>query len=404
MSYNSGNLQEFNIPPKPDSKSIFWDRNLQIIFGITLSAVMGVSSITPAFPKISRVLEVDSHQVGWLITVFTIPGIFLTPILGMLADRFGRKKILAPSLFVYSIFGTLCAFTHNFHILLLFRFFQGMGGASLGALNVTLIGDLYQGKQRTEAMGYNAGILSVGTALYPAIGGALAIIGWNFPFFLSLLVLPMGFIVLFKLKNPEPLKEQKITDYIRDIGKHIRSKRVWGLFTANFLTFVMLYGGILTFFPILTDQQFGSSSFVIGLLISASSVVTGICSSFLGTISKRISESTLIRISALCYAAVFLMLPNITNFWWLFAPIVVFGFAQGINMPSSLTLLTRSAPMEYRAAFMSFNWMMMRLGQAIGPILLGFGFKLFGLGAPFYTAFGIALLMFGMLVVFVKKQ
>lgn len=390
--------------PSQPKKSAWGDKNLQIIFAITLSAVMGVSSITPAFPKISRVLEIDSHQVGWLITIFTIPGIILTPILGMVADRIGRKKVLVPSLFIYSIFGTLCAFSANFNILLVLRFFQGVGGASLGALNVTLIGDLFQGRQRTEAMGYNASVLSVGTALYPAIGGALAIIGWNYPFFLSLLVLPVALVVLFKLKNPEPLKDQKITAYLKDIGKHIRSGKVWGLFTANFLTFVMLYGGMLTFFPILADQRFGSTSFVIGLLISASSVFTGVTSSLLGFITRKIQEAMLIRIAAVCYAGSFILMPLVSNFWLLFIPIFLFGFAQGINMPSTLTLLTQSAPMEYRAAFMSLNWMMMRAGQAIGPILLGFGFKYLGLSAPFYSAFGVALIMLIMLITFVKRK
>ena len=64
-----------------------------------------------------------------------------------------------------------------------------MGGASLGALNLTIISDLYAGPVRTEAMGYNASVLSVGTASYPAIGGALALLGWNYPFALSLFAL-----------------------------------------------------------------------------------------------------------------------------------------------------------------------------------------------------------------------
>ena len=405
MINNLSDQEEQPVPAESESvKSIFWDKNLQIIFSITLSAVMGVTSITPAFPKISRVLEIDSYQVGWLITIFTIPGILLTPLLGMLADRIGRKKVLVPSLFIFSLFGTLCAFSTNFNTLLLLRFLQGVGGASLGALNVTLIGDIFHGRQRTAAMGYNASVLSVGTALYPAIGGALAIIGWNYPFFLSVLVFPVALVVLFKLKNPEPNKDQRISSYLKDIGNHIKNIKVWGLFTSNFLTFVMLYGGMLTFFPILADQRFGSTSFVIGILISASSVFTGVTSSLLGIITRKVEESTLIRAAAVLYAASFLLMPLIANFWLLFIPIFLFGVAQGVNMPSNLTLLTRSIPMEYRAAFMSLNWMMMRSGQAAGPVLLGVGFKYFGLSAPFYSAFGVAILMFLMLIAVVKGE
>ena len=86
--------------------SLYRDRNLQVIFGVTLMAVLGVTSITPAFPSIMRELGITGSQVGLLITSFTLPGVILAPFLGVLADRFGRKKILVPSLFLFAIAGT----------------------------------------------------------------------------------------------------------------------------------------------------------------------------------------------------------------------------------------------------------------------------------------------------------
>ena len=74
-------------------KKIYLDKNLQIVFGITLMAVMGVASITPAFPKILEELNITTQAIGMLIAVFTLPGIILTPILGIFADQYGRKKI-----------------------------------------------------------------------------------------------------------------------------------------------------------------------------------------------------------------------------------------------------------------------------------------------------------------------
>jgi MFS family permease len=77
-------------------RPLYLDPNLQLIFGVTLSAVMGVSSITPVFPAMARELDIPVHSVGLLITVFTLPGIFLAPVLGVLADLWGRKRILVP--------------------------------------------------------------------------------------------------------------------------------------------------------------------------------------------------------------------------------------------------------------------------------------------------------------------
>lgn len=346
---------------------------------------MGVASIAPALPQMSRALEVSNERIGLLITVFTIPGMFLTPVLGVLADRIGRKAILVPSLFLFGIAGTACAFAADFTWLLILRFLQGVGGASLGALNVTLIGDLYDGNRRATAMGYNSSVLSVGTASYPAIGGGLALLGWYFPFYLSLLAIPVGIFVLKSLDNPEPENGQQLRSYFHGVIDALKSKKVVGLFSANFLTFIMLYGAYLTFFPILLDERFGQTSFVIGLMLSGSSIITAITSSQLGKLTMRFREANLIITAAFLYLGVFLLIPYVGNIWLLALPITVFGFAQGINIPSVLNLLTHQSPTEYRAAFLSVNWMVLRSGQSLGPFLLGLVYGLTGINGTFWV-------------------
>jgi MFS transporter, ACDE family, multidrug resistance protein len=164
------------------ARRVYKDHNLHVLWGVTLMAVLGTSSITPAFPTIVRELGISSGQVGLLITVFTLPGIVMTPLIGVLSDRYGRKKILVPALLLFGIAGGACAFARDFDLLLALRFFQGMGAAALGTLNVTVIGDIYDGREHSSALGYNSSVLSVGTASYPAIGGLLATFGWFYPF------------------------------------------------------------------------------------------------------------------------------------------------------------------------------------------------------------------------------
>ncbi len=74
------------------SNEVLRDKRLWTIFGITMIAVMGVASITPALPKISETLNLSKTQIGLLISAFTFPGIFLTPVAGIMADRLGRKR------------------------------------------------------------------------------------------------------------------------------------------------------------------------------------------------------------------------------------------------------------------------------------------------------------------------
>jgi ACDE family multidrug resistance protein len=376
---------------KPQTK-LYKEQNLLIIFAVTLSAIMGVSSLTPAFPKIGQELHVSPQQIGLLITVFTIPGVFLTLVLGVLADRFGRKRILVPSLFLFAASGSLCAFAGNFHLLLILRFFQGIGAAALGSLNVTIIGDLYSGKDRTTAMGYNASVLSVGAASYPVIGGALAMVGWQFPFLLPVLAFPVGFMVIFFLKNPEPKDEQNLKEYLQNAWESVRKRQVIGLFFASIITFIILYGSYLTYFPFLIENRFNGSPFIIGVLMAAMSFTTAITSAQLGRLSNFISEKSLLKFGFLFYGVALLLTPFVPDIWFLLIPILIFGIGHGINIPNILTLLAGYAPMNQRGAVMSLNGMVLRIGQTLGPLLMGLAFGLWQLDGVFYSGAGFAII------------
>lgn len=383
----------------PADKPVYLQTNLQIIFGVTLMSVLGVSSITPAFPSIVQELNISAKSIGLLITAFTLPGVLLTPILGVLADRFGRKVILVPAMFLFALAGGACGFVRDFHLLLLLRFVQGIGGASLGSLNVTIIGDLYSDRRRAAAMGYNASVLSVGTASYPAIGGALALLGWYYPFFLPFLAFPLGLIVLFGLNNPEPKNEQKMGEYLSKAWQSIRQSQVIVLFIASIITFIILYGPFLTYFPILAGHDFHASSLVIGLLMSSMSLSTAITSSQLGKLTRRYSKRTLLQAAFAFYGVGLLIMPLIPNIWLFLIPTLIFGIGHGINIPSIQTLLAELAPLEYRAAFMSLNGMVPRLGQTLGPVIMVPIFVGWGIGGVYSTGAGLAVLMISLLVV-----
>jgi len=356
-------------------------------------AVLGVSSITPAFPKIITVFSISTQKIGLLITIFTLPGLILTPVLGVLADRYGRKRILIPSLFLFGIAGGACALVRDFHLLLTLRFFQGIGAAALGSLNVTLIGDLYAGKERTAMMGYNASVLSVGTASYPFIGGAMALLGWYYPFFLPLVAIPIGIIVIIYLKNPEPESTQHLKHYLREVWKNVYNRHVAGLFIASVIVFIILYGSFLTYLPVLMGKEFKSSSLVIGMVMSAMSISTAITSSRLRSLTRIFSEKGLIQLSCLFYALGLVLFPLMHKMELLFIPAIIFGLGHGVNFPSIQSLLAGMAPMKYRGAFMSLNGMVLRLGQTLGPLVMGFVFLMSGIDATFYAGGFFALLM-----------
>jgi len=361
-------------------------------------AVLGVSSLAPALPLIARDLDLSPQAVGLLVTVFTVPGVILTPILGLLADRYGRRRILAPSLFLFAAAGSACTLAQDFGLLLFLRFLQGMGAAALGSLNVTLLGDLYAPPRRAAAMGYNASVLSVGTASYPALGGFLAQLGWRYPFLLSLLAIPVGLAVLFWLRNPEPKQAQTLREYLGGVWKSVARREVLGLFTVSAMTFILLYGSLLTYFPLHQDRIFGAPAALIGLVMSSASVATGLTSAWLGKLTRRFLPRDLILAAFGLYAVALVLIPALPAWGALFLPAVLFGVAMGLNIPSLQLLLAGLAPPERRGIFMSLNGMVLRLGQTLGPLIMGLAYGLGGLRWPFFGGAFLAVACWGLIL------
>ncbi len=367
-------------------------------------AVLGVSTVTPVLPRLGDVFDLTPQSVTLLIVLFTLPGVIFTPVLGVLGDRIGRKTVLVPSLLLFAVAGTACGFAREFEWLLALRFLQGMGASALGALNVTLIGDLYTGPDRAQAMGYNASVLSVGTGWWAALGGGLAALGWYFPFFLPLLAVPVGLAVLFLLDNPEPRVGGSLMQYVKVTLRALWQPQVLVLFAASVVTFILIYGSFLAYFPFLLEGSFGASPTFIGLVMSAPSVATAVASFRLGALARRFGPRALVKAGFLLYAMSLASIPLATNLWLLAIPLLLFGVANGINIPSILTILTGYAPTEYRAAFMSMNGTLLRLGQTLGPVMVGVAVRLVGMRGSFYVSAGLALAMLTVLAPALREE
>jgi MFS family permease len=377
--------------PDNNRRPVYLDKNLLIIFAVTLMGLLGVSSITPAFPKIAKELNISPQDIALLVTVFTFPSIVLTPILGVLADRFGRKKILVPSLILFGIAGVACAFAHDFNLLLILRFLQGIGAASLNSLNVTIIGDLYSGQERTAAMGYNASVGSIGTSSYPVLGGAIAGWGWNYPFMLPILAVPIGLLVLFSLKSPEPRSQQNFLEYLRAAVGNFKNRQFFGLFFSTVVTFILLMGSLVSFMPLLMGDAFQASTLTIGIILASMSATITIASLQLGRLARKFSESTLIIASFVFYAIALAIIPFIHSLWLLLIPTLIFGIGLGIGFPSIQTVLAELTPKEYLAAAMSLNGTFLGVGQTVGPMLMGFAFGSWGMSGVFYSGASLAI-------------
>jgi MFS family permease len=391
-------LKTSNNPGNDQStQKVYQDKNLQIVIAVTLMAVLGSSSIGPALPALAQDFQIPSERIGLVIAAFVLPIAIGTPVCGVLADRFGRKQILVPSLLLFAIAGAFCAVAPNFRTLLEMRFLQGIGAASLESLALTLISDLYTGKVLTSAMAFNGSMIGMSLAVYPLISGGLAVLGWRYPFLLPLTAIPVALLVLFSLKIPNLPKQQKfdLKAYLQNIGRSINNRQVIGLLFAVMSLFILLFGAYFTYIPILASNVLGASNVVIGIILASMALSLAFVSSQLGLFAQKLSELTLIKVSFILYAIALVITPFLRNIWLLFIPSLLFGAAHGMVFPATQALLGGLAPKDYRGGFMAVNATVLSLGQALGPLLAGVAFGLWGMQGVFYSSavFAIATLV-----------
>ena len=390
-----------SLKSQPQSQtSLYKDCNLQIILCVTLISIIPIFSINPALAIISQALAILSQQIGLVVTAFLVPVAIGTPIFGFLADRFGRKQILVPSLLLFAIAGVLCATAQDFRSLIEWRCLQGLGAASLEAIVISTLCDLYTGKRVTTAMALNASAIGVGATIYPAIGGALADICWRLPFLLSLLAIPVAILVLLKLKLPPQaikINDVELKTYVEHIGRSVNNREVIGLLLAVMGLFAIEFGAFYTFTPLLAGTVLGASGSVIGMIFSSNSLSLALIALLVGLLARQLSEIKLIKVSLIIFAVSLLLIFKVPNVSLLLIPSIFIGAVEGMAFPSIQALLAKFAPEGYRAGFMAMNVSVQAFGRALGPIIATIAFQLGGMSAIYYGGAGLTL---GLLVVF----
>lgn len=375
-------------------------RVLLLAFGATSAMVLGVASIMPMIPALARVFGVSHAAASLTITMYTMPGIIFALFAGMLADRFGRRAVLVPSLFLFSIAGAACAFVDDFSVFLFLRFLQGIGAASLGVLNTTIIADTWSGKGMASMIGYNVTVLNVCTAIYPSLGGVLAHFDWRYPFLLPLLALPIAFLALATpLANPG--MAGTFCEYLSEVGRIFRARSIRGLLAVTGISFIVLYGPIITGFPVLADTVFHAGTAVIGGCMMFSSLGAALSASQLGRLYTRFSARNLLFFSQALHLAAMFMIVNSPALVWMIFPIFIFGIGQGMSIPNVQAQLLSVATPAQRASVMSVNGMLLRLGQTLAPAGLSTVMMAFGVDWGFYVGMTLAGIIIALVYFFV---
>ena len=373
--------------------SILHDRNLYIIFAVSMMGLMSVASIAPAFPRMMQALNLTTAQIGLIVTAFSLPSAILSPVFGVLADRYGRRIVLALCLFLFGISGFACAFVNNFGVLLILRGFQGIGASAFASVSITMIADIYRGQKVAEAMGYNSMVISFSVAIYPILGGALAMMDWHYPFFLPILALPVGLAVLFMMDYTEPKRSESMRDYLGGTWQCLKDVRLLGFFGACLVSFLLLYGAFITYFPLFMADRFNASPFIIGLITSLGSLSMAVSASQAGRFFKHFSAGAMLKMGFAGFMAGALLVPFLPSLPLIVIPGIVVNFGMGIIIPCVQTSVSQKAPPEYRGAVMSLNSTAIRIGQTVGPPAMALPYGIGSFDAVYFAAAALSLLM-----------
>ena len=139
----------------------------------TFMLLLDVTIVTVAQPAIQGGLHAGFSDVQWVLDAYalTLASLLLTS--GVLADRYGRKRLFQTGLVIFALGSLLCGLARDPLMLILSRSAQGVGGAIMFATSLALLGNSFRGRDRGVAFGVWGAVTGVSTALGPVLGGVI---------------------------------------------------------------------------------------------------------------------------------------------------------------------------------------------------------------------------------------
>lgn len=153
--------------------------------GATLLASLGISIVTVALPALARAFSAPVSSVQAVVLAYLVSVTVAITLVGKLGDIIGHRRMLMAGLILFSLASLLCAAAPTLGVLIAGRAIQGLGGAVLLALPLSIARDVVPKDRLGSAMGLIGTVSAIGTALGPSLGGVLiAELGWRAAFVL----------------------------------------------------------------------------------------------------------------------------------------------------------------------------------------------------------------------------
>jgi DHA1 family inner membrane transport protein len=298
------------------------------------------------------------------------------PILGVTADFFGKTRLMNLCVLVMALATLVCAVASDFWLLVAMRIAAGLVAGGVFPVAMALIGDLVPIHQRQVAIARLLGVALTANVLGASIAGIIGdLMGWRAVFgVLGLFSLAVALTAFFAFRNitlpkPPPFNRAAVIANFRDILADPRAKVCFG---AVFLEAIFIHG-LFPYIGLLLQSIGEFRASIAGLLIACFAVGGIGYSLMVPALAGRVAERKLMlaggAVAGSCLALISLHFP------WPVQAVVYAAFGCGFYLLHSciqvhVTDLSQTA----RGAAASLHSSSFYMGQALGPVIYGFGF------------------------------
>ena len=380
-------------------KEINWKNNLRIAWiGCFLTGAC-VSLVLPFMPIFVEELGVESSQVtfysGIAISISSVSAAFISPIWGILADKYGRKPMMIRAGIAMTITMGGLAFVPNVFWLLVLRFLNGVFTGYVPNATALIASQVPKDKSGYALGTITSGVLA-GTLSGPFVGGLIAeVFGIRNAFLMvGALVSLAAILTIFFIKEDfQPVtKETAIpTKYL-----YASLKYPYLLFNLFATSFVIQFaaqsiGPILALYVRELGQK-ENLLFVSGVIVSSMGLSSMMSAGIMGRLGDKVGNHRLLILAQVYSAVIYVLCGNATSPVELGIYRFLFGLGTGALVPGINAILSKMAPKAAISRVFAFNQVFFYLGGVIGPLAGSLVANQFGYNSVFYaTAACVAL-------------
>jgi DHA2 family multidrug resistance protein len=160
----------------------------------TIIQVVDMTIVNVALPHMQGAMSATQDQISWVLTSYIVAAAIATPVTGVLAARFGRKRLMIASITAFTIASMLCGSANSLEQIVFYRLLQGTAGAALVPLSQAVLLDINPREKHGSAMAlWGMGVM-IGPILGPTLGGYLTeYYSWRWAFYINL---PVGILAV----------------------------------------------------------------------------------------------------------------------------------------------------------------------------------------------------------------